>query len=156
VLIALTAIPLVAAVLYLIGGHPGMPAAPLAERLAKAERADHQATVLINTLKQRLAQLDPRSDTARQGYVLLGNVEDSMGHLAEAAAAWRKAVVIHFDPMLAAQAAEAQTRVDGHLSDDSAALFRRALAAAPADAPWRALVEQRLAEAGAGPTPRTP
>jgi cytochrome c-type biogenesis protein CcmH len=33
--------------------------------------------------------------------------------------------------------AEGQTRLDGKVSPDSADLFRRALAAAPANAPWR-------------------
>ncbi len=156
VLVAMIAIPLASAALYLIGGHPWMPAVPLAARLASENRADHEAGVLIGTLNQRLAQLDPKSDQARQGYVLLGNIEDRIGHLPEAAAAWRKAVSIRFDPTLAAQAAEAQTRVDGRMSDDSAELFRRALAAAPADAPWRSLVEQRLAQGGSGEPPTTP
>ena len=48
--------------------------------------------------------------------------------------------------MLAAMAADAASRAEGRISPDSAALFRQALAAAPADAPWRSVVEQRLAE----------
>jgi cytochrome c-type biogenesis protein CcmH len=51
-----------------------------------------------------------------------------------------------FDPLIAAHAAEAATRAEGHVSPDSAALFRQALAAAPPDAPWRGVVEKRLAE----------
>ncbi len=139
VVLALAAIPLGGAALYLIGGHPELPAAP------HAARADEDS--LIRQLRNRIAQLDPASDQARQGYVLLGNIENQRGNLPEAAKAWRAAVAIAFDATLAAQAAEAQSLVDQAVSPDSAALFRRALAAAPPDAPWRAIAEQRLKQA---------
>ena len=147
-LLALLAVPLAGAGLYLIDGHPELPAAPRAARLAEAARAGHDADALIATLRARLATLDQSSEMARQGYVLLGNAEESQGRLAEAAAAWRTAVGIRFDAALAALAAEAATRVEGKVSPASAALFRRALADGPPDAPWRKLAEQRLAEAG--------
>jgi cytochrome c-type biogenesis protein CcmH len=147
-LLALLAVPLAGAGLYLIDGHPELPAAPLAARLTEAERMGHDADALIATLRARLATLDQTSEVARQGYVLLGNAEDSQGRLAEAAAAWRTAVGIRFDAALATLAAEATTRVEGKVSPASAALFRRALAEGPPDAPWRKLAEQRLAEAG--------
>jgi cytochrome c-type biogenesis protein CcmH len=67
-------------------------------------------------------------------------------NLPGAAEAWHKALDGRFDPMLAAQTAEAMTRVNGQVNSESAALFRRALAEAPADAPWRSIVERRLAE----------
>ncbi len=144
----LAGVPVLALGLYLLDGHPFLPGAPLAARLAAAgqERAD--AATLIAMLRERLATLDPNSEVARQGYVLLGNAEDGEGHLPEAAQAWRQALRIRFDPGLAALTAEAQTRLEGKVSPDSADLFRRALAAAPPDAPWRTLVEQRLAGAG--------
>jgi cytochrome c-type biogenesis protein CcmH len=56
------------------------------------------------------------------------------------------AIAHGFEPTLAVQAAEAQSRADGGVGAESAALFRRALDAAPADAPWRQLAEQRLAQ----------
>ena len=90
--------------------------------------------------------MDPTTDRARQGYVLLGNVEEARGNDTAAAAAWRTALQGRFDPALAARAAEATVRAEGGVSPGSAALFRRALAAAPPDAPWRSAVEQRLAE----------
>ena len=98
-------------------------------------------------LRQRLTQLDPKSETARQGYVLLGNAQDSLGRLPDAVLAWRTALAIRFDATLAAQIAETQARLDGQVTPATAALFRRALDAAPPDAPWRALAEQRLTEA---------
>ena len=147
-LATLVAVPLLGVALYALDGHPFLPAAPLAARMAAADRNAQDAGVLVTMLRERLATLEPNSELARQGYVLLGNTEDKMGDLPAAAKAWRQAVRIRFDPTLAALTAEAQTRVEGKVSADSAALFRRALAEAPADAPWRAIAEKRLTEAG--------
>jgi cytochrome c-type biogenesis protein CcmH len=89
--------------------------------------------------------MDPKDATTRQGYVLLGNAEASRGNMPEAAAAWGTALAAHFDPTLAVETAEAMTEAAGHVTDESAALFRRALAEAPADAPWRPMAEKRIA-----------
>ncbi len=145
-LAALVLVPLLGAGLYAIDGHPSMPAAPLAGRMAAADKDMQRSRELIAMLRDKLTTLDPKSEIARQGYVLLGNAEDSLGELPQAAEAWRHALDIRFDPDLAALTAEAQTRVSGKVSPDSADLFRRALAAAPADAPWRKVAEQRLGE----------
>jgi cytochrome c-type biogenesis protein CcmH len=146
-LATLVLVPLLAAGLYAIDAHPFMPAAPLAARMSAADHDAVQAELMIGRLRDKLATMDQTSDLARQGYIILGNAEDSRGHLAEAAVAWRRAVAVRFDADLAALAAEAQTRVEGHVSPDSAALFRRALAAAPTSALWRPTAEQRLVEA---------
>lgn len=145
----LIAIPIAALVLYLPAGDPGLPAAPLAPRL-KAERAEQvEEAKLVTTLRQKLATLDPKSEQARQGFLLLGRVEASRGDFPAAAAAWRKALADRFDPALAAATAEVETRAAGHVDRQALALFKSALAKAPANAPWRALVKQRLAEADA-------
>jgi cytochrome c-type biogenesis protein CcmH len=147
---AMVAVPVAAFALYSLQGRPGLPGAPMAARMVDADREAHQTAMVLAMLRARLAEpgLDP--EKARQGYVYLGNAEHSLGHLAEAAAAWRQAVRLRFDPGLAALAAEAQTRVDdGRVSPDSAALFAEALAQAPPDAPWRGIAEQRLKTAGA-------
>jgi cytochrome c-type biogenesis protein CcmH len=140
---ALVAIPLAAFGLYLVGGRPGLPGEPMAARLAAADADVHSASMLIAMLRERLAQPGLEPARAREGWVLLGNAEDSEGHLAQAAQAWRQAVRLRFDPSLAALAAEAQTRVEGSVSADSRALFTRALAEGPKDAPWRHVAEQR-------------
>lgn len=145
-LATLVLVPMLGVALYAIDGHPFMPAAPLAGRAAEAEADTQRSRELVARLRERLATLDPASETARQGYVLLGNAEDSIGDLPQAAEAWRRAVSIRFDASLAALTAEAQTRIAGKVDADSADLFRRALAEGTADAPWRKLVEQRLAE----------
>ena len=53
---------------------------------------------------------------------------------------------MRFDPTIAAEAAEAITEAQGHVTEEAAALFRRALAELPADAPWRPMAEKRLSE----------
>jgi cytochrome c-type biogenesis protein CcmH len=146
VLIALLLVPVGAFALYIVGGSPGLPAAPLAERIAEARQHAEQEGMLIAQLRQRLAELDPHSDRARQGYVLLGNAEASRGRLKEAADAWRTALAVRFDPTLAAETGEAITEAEGHVTDEAATLFRRALAESPADAAWRPMAEKRLAE----------
>ncbi|MBV9734461.1 MAG: c-type cytochrome biogenesis protein CcmI [Acidisphaera sp.] len=146
ILATVVLVPLVAGALYLINGHPELPAAPLAGRLAEADRAERDQAQLIAELRRRIAQLDQRSDQARQGYVLLGNVEAERGNLEAAVLAWRTALGIRFDASLAAETAEAQTAMDGRVTEESAALFRQALAQAPSDAPWRDLVKKRLSE----------
>ena len=136
-------VPILALGLYLVRGVPSLPSAGPA---SAAQRQAAEEAALIGQLRERLASMDPTTDQARQGYVLLGNVEESRGNDAAAAAAWRTALKDKFDATLAARTAEATVRAAGGVSDSSAALFRRALAAAPPDAPWRAVAEQRLAE----------
>lgn len=147
VLLAAVLVPMVAFGLYLIEGQPLMPSLPPGVQAVREQRAAEEAA-LIGRLRERLLTLDPASDQARQGYVLLGNVEEARGNDADAAAAFRTALTTGFDPVLAVRAAEAAARADGSLSRDGAALLRRALDAAPADAPWRGAVEARLRAAG--------
>ena len=146
VLFALLLVPLGAFALYLVGGEPELPAAPLADRIVAAQqRAAHDAA-LIAQLRQRLELLDPHSEQARQGYVLLGNAEASRGELGAAADAWRTALASRFDPTLAAETAEAIAEAQGRVTQEAATLFRRALAELPADAPWRPMAQKRLSE----------
>ena len=136
-------VPVLALGLYLVRGVPSLPSPGPA---AVAQRQAAEEAALIVQLRERLAAMDPATDQARQGYVLLGNVEEARGNDAAAAAAWRTALKDRFDATLAARTAEATVRAAGGVSDSSAARFSRALAAAPPDAPWRAVAEQRLAE----------
>jgi len=143
---ALFLVPAAALALYLIAGNPGMPAEPMADRIAAGAEASRQEAALIDQLRAKLAKLDPHSTEARQGYVLLGNVDAGRGEWGAAADAWNQALSAQFDPMLAAEAAEAMTRAAGSVTMQAASLFRRALDAAPPDAPWRPMAEARLAE----------
>ncbi len=133
-------VPLIAAGLYAVSG--SRPLLPSVQSNAPEAQFAEQAA-LIAELRERLSQMDPASDRARQGYVLLGQVEESRGNDAGAASAYRLALRSRFDATIAARAAEASVRAEGGVSESTAALFRRALAAAP-DAPWRPLAERRL------------
>jgi cytochrome c-type biogenesis protein CcmH len=140
VIATVIAVPVAAFALYVVSGsRPFMPSVSGASVQARAA----EQTALIEQLRERLALMDPTTDRARQGYVLLGSVEEARGNDAAAAAAYRMALRGKFEPTIAARAAEAAVRAEGGVSESSAALFRRALAAAP-DAPWREVVQQRL------------
>lgn len=145
IIIALAAIPLAATGLYLTGGHPSFPAQPLKPRLEALAAQDAKAGQMIDQLKGAIAKMSPEDPTLRQGYILLGQAEASRGHDKEAIEAWRKALDMEFQPALALELAETQVHSDGHISADSLSLYRRALDAAPKDAPWRQAVEQRIA-----------
>ena len=139
-------VPAVAVGLYLVGGTPEMPS--VTGQAAEARKRAAEGDALVAQLRQRLAAMDPRTEQARQGYILLGTVEDQRGNPAAAAQAWTTALTARFDPTLAVRAALAAAQAEGSLTTDSAALLRRALAAAPPDAPWRGMVEQQLKQAG--------
>jgi cytochrome c-type biogenesis protein CcmH len=62
---------------------------------------------MLALLQAKIATLDPHGSQARQGYVLLGNLEASMDNPAAASAAWAKALAIKPDPHLAALKAQA-------------------------------------------------
>jgi cytochrome c-type biogenesis protein CcmH len=150
-------VPLVALVLYLRLGQPdfpprdagaGMPQQAAAgapqEDAAKAAK-DEQ---LIAQLRARLELMDPHADRTLQGYQILGQAELSRGHLPEAADAWKHVLDVKFDPTLGAETAEVMTEVAGKITPEALAMFKRALAEAPSDAPWRPMAEKRVAEAG--------
>lgn len=147
--VALAMVPVAALLLYLTGGSPGLPAMPLQGRIAAAEQQARNEAAMVAQLRAVLGTLDPHSEKAREGYVLLGGAEARLGDLGAAAAAWKTALAVRFDPTLAAEAAEATTEAVGHMTDEAAELFRRALAEAPSDAPWRPMAERRLAEPSA-------
>lgn len=144
---ALALAPAFALGLYLLDGHPDLPAAPMSARIAAARAMQGDSAQLLTRLKTRLAGLDPQSPQARQGYVLLGSVETDRGDYPAAAAAWKVALAAGFDPTLAARTAETLTAAAGRVTPEAAALFRQALDLGPPDAPWRPLAQARLAQA---------
>lgn len=135
-------LPAAALGLYLVGGTPGMPAVSFAERQSIAATEDR----MLATLRSRIAVLDPTSDVAQQGYILLGNAERSRGRLAEAAAAYRTALEARFDGELAGDLAELE--IERGEADAAAALIGRALRSSPQEPRLRFL--SGLAEARAG------
>ena len=71
-------VPAVAVGLYSIGGSPDLPSVTPGSAEAQAQRSMQDAA-LIEQLRERLATLDPSTAEARQGYILLGNAEESRG-----------------------------------------------------------------------------
>jgi cytochrome c-type biogenesis protein CcmH len=139
---ALFIVPAAAVGLYLTRGIPEMPSAPYDLRRQQAEAEER----LLDTLRDRIAQVDPNSEAARQGLMLLGNAERNRERLEQAATAWSRALEIRFDPQLAGDLAELYIETQNHAA--AAALLARALATAPADPRLRFLTG--LAEARAG------
>jgi cytochrome c-type biogenesis protein CcmH len=90
--------------LYLWNGAPDVPAAPYVERAAAAARDD----ALLAQLRARIESVPPQSEGARQGWLLLGNVERGRGRADAAAEAFSRALAIRFDAGVAAELAELQ------------------------------------------------
>ena len=131
--------------LYSLGGRPNLPAhATIPARLEADAGLDEPAQ-----LRQVLGRLDANADATRQSQIEQGDDAERRGDLAAAAAAWRKALIAGFDPVLAVRTADAESKVEGRIGFHAAALFRQALATVPYDAPWRAMVERRLVDAEA-------
>ena len=139
---ALFLLPAAAIGLYIVRGIPEMPAAPYDLRRQQME-AEEQ---MLSTLRDRIAQLDPNGEPARQGFVLLGNAERNRGRLEAAVEAWDRAIAIRFDPQLAGDLAELHIELQNHA--EAATLLARALGNAPGDPRLRFLTG--LAEARAG------
>lgn len=139
---ALFLVPAAAIGLYLVRGVPDMPSAPYDLRRQQAE-AEEQ---LLASLRERIAQVDPNGEPARQGMVLLGNAERNRGRVEQAVEAWTRALAIRFDPQLAGDLAELQIEQQNHA--EATALLARALGNAPGDPRLRFLTG--LAEARAG------
>lgn len=139
---ALFLLPAAALGVYLLRGTPDMPSAPYDLRRQQAA-AEEQ---LLAALRARIAAVDPTSEVARQGFLLLGNAERRRGRYDAAAEAWNAALRVRFDAELAGDLAEVE--IERGEPANAAPLLARALAAAPGDARLRFL--SGLAEARAG------
>jgi cytochrome c-type biogenesis protein CcmH len=155
-LVTVVTVPLAAGALYLATGNPRFPPKDVAPANQPTDggAADAatvaQAEDAINQLRTRIMMLAPGAPQLAKDYEMLGNVELALGRLPEAAEAWQHVLDMHFDPGLAAELAEVKTDMAGHVTAESLALYKRALAAAPANAPWRRMAEQRIAEGAGG------
>jgi cytochrome c-type biogenesis protein CcmH len=168
------AVPGLALGLYLWTGQPSMPSAPHALRQQIASRDEE----MLGLLRARLAALNPSSEQAQEGYLLLGNAERSRGSLGAAAEAYRRALAGRFDPEVTGQLAQVllednkveeavrllatalprapqsiglrflsgQAEVKAGRPENARRLWQALIAEAPAEAPWRAMVERRMQE----------
>lgn len=151
VLIALgLAVPLMALLLYVRIGQPSFPppdssvAAPTPKQAEQAARDE----ALIAQLRSKLRLMNPHAERTLEGYDILGRAELARHHLPEAADAFKMILADRFDPTLAAQTGEILTEAAGKVTPEALSLFKRALAEAPADVPWRPMAQKRIAEAG--------
>ncbi len=144
VMLAMVMVVAVALGLYALHGRADLAAQGAAAATLEASdstRSDQAG------LQRMIAGVDAVADGTRQEQIQQGDRAQRGGDLATAADLWRQALAIRFDPVLAVRIADAESTVNGHIGFHAAALFRRALAAVPLDAPWRGMVERRLAEA---------
>lgn len=180
--LVLICLPAIGLCLYLTTGSPGVPAAPLAARLA--EPAGTDINIMIARVESHLAQkpddgkgwavLAPiymrnnRVEDAARAYAnagrLLGETPEQLGGFAEATIALNDGIVTE-DAVQALQKALAMDRNDpraryflalalkqGGESAKARVAFDTILASSPADAPWVPLVREQLAGLESGPT----
>lgn len=135
-------LPIGGAGLYLLNGHPLLPAQP---HNATALSETPGIRVLFNRLEKQVGAMSPGNPAYISQLVLLGRVEEAMNRNDDAIRSYRQALSVHFIPELAVQLAELESQRDGQISAESLTLYRKALDQAPTDAPWRLAVEARIA-----------
>lgn len=128
--------------LYLARGYPDLPGATQAEREDAAAREDG----LLATLRARLEAMPQGTETARQGWILLGNAERGRGRMGDAADAYARALAVRFDAGTAGELVEAL--IDAGRNEDAVAWIGRSLADAPRDPRLRFLAGLMEARAG--------
>ena len=62
-------------------------------------------------LQRMIDKVDAVADATRQDQVEQGDKAEQRGDLATAAASWRQALAVRFDPLLAVRTADAESRV---------------------------------------------
>ena len=127
---------------YLARGYPDLPGAPQAAR----EAAAAQEETLLGTLRSRLEALPQGTETARQGWILLGNAERGRGRMAAAADAYARALEVRFDSGTAGEQVEAA--IDAGQNERAVEWIARGLAEAPSDPRLRFLAGLMEARAG--------
>jgi cytochrome c-type biogenesis protein CcmH len=128
--------------LYLVRGYPDLPGAPQAQREAAAAQED----ALLATLRARLEAMPQGTETARQGWILLGNAERGRGRMAAAADAYARALEIRLDAGTAGELVEAL--IDAGQNERAVEWIARGLAEAPNDPRLRFLAGLMEARAG--------
>lgn len=180
--VVLVSLPAVGLCLYLVTGSPGVPAQPLAARLANP---DDDINILIARAENHLA-VNPGDG---QGWDLLAPIYMRSGRVEDAVAAYDQAIrllgptparlggyaealIVQSGGLVTADAQEAlkkslaldpnDPRSEFYLAlglkqegrqEDALAAFRRLAGNSPAEAPWLPLVNQHIAELSAGQAP---
>ncbi|WFU48458.1 c-type cytochrome biogenesis protein CcmI [Sinorhizobium terangae] len=181
-LFVLVSLPAVGLFVYLVTGSPGVPAQPLAARLANpgddiniliaraenhlaANPGDGQGWDLLAPIYMRSGRVEDAVAAYDQAIRLLGPTPARLGGYAEA-------LIVQSGGLVTADAQEAlkkslaldpnDPRSEFYLAlglkqegkqQDALAAFRRLAGNSPADAPWLPLVNQHIAELSAGQAP---
>ena len=168
-LVALLALPLGAAGLYLALGSPWLPDQPLAPRLAAARGdqsfQDGRGWEVIAPIYLRLGRFDEAVKARRQALRLNGDTaerESALGEAlvfaangmvtAEAKAAFEKAVSLDASDVPARYFLGLAAEQDGNRAK-AASMWRTLIAAAPPDAPWVEFIRSALARVDDAPAP---
>lgn len=182
-LVALIGLPLVAIGVYVPLGSPRLQDFPLAQRergpgsntlenlVVQVEQhleknpTDGRGWNVLGPVLQRLGRFDDAVRAYRNSLTYNGETSERRADLGEALSAAAGGVVTaeaktEFERALALDAADPKASYflgvaaeqDGR-KDDAANIWRALLAKAPADAPWRPLVQSSLARVGGGTMP---
>jgi cytochrome c-type biogenesis protein CcmH len=128
--------------IYLVRGHPDLPGASQAERERSAEQEDS----LLATLRGRLEAMPQGTESARQGWILLGNAERGRGRPAAAAEAYARALEVRLDAGTAGELVE--VLIDAGDNEAAVRWIARGLAEAPNDPRLRFMAGLMEARAG--------
>jgi cytochrome c-type biogenesis protein CcmH len=139
-------IPVTALILYLYvsNGQPGFPPGPIPTDETPEQRQDD--IVQAHLLKE-IGAMEQHAEKTRQLYMGLGEAAGQSHNFALAAEAFKRAMAIKFEPILAAEAGETTLLANGQPTPEAIALLQRALDTAPKDAPWRDHVSKILSQA---------
>ncbi len=135
ILLAFTLVPALGFGLYLYQGHP---------EIVGALEVRAEQTKLIAQLRTAVERQDQTTERTRQGWILLGNAERTQQNYAATADAYKRALAIRFEAELSFQIGTMLMAANNDITDETRDYYRRALEAAPADAPWRPMAEQLL------------
>jgi cytochrome c-type biogenesis protein CcmH len=174
-LVALFGLPALVLPVYALLGSPGLPAKPFSAEPIDGARLDLQSLVgkieadlaehpedgkayeAIAPIYMRFGRFDDAVRARSEGLRLLGETPDRLAGLAQARIMAAGGVVtreasdaiaraLALDPKhVEARFLQAITLEEDGKNEDAAAAYRAMLADAPANAPWRAVVEARLA-----------
>jgi cytochrome c-type biogenesis protein CcmH len=145
------ALPLLALGLYLVYGSPRIPDQPLTARL-EDPASDKNLEVLVARVEARLREHPEEAE----GWEVIAPVYMGWRRYTDAAEAYRQSIrLLGESPKRLSGYGQALVLIIAKEQDGkfaaAADAWRALLATAPADAPWRKLAEQRLAEDEAKP-----
>jgi len=151
-LIALVAlvVPVGGALMYAGLGRPDLPDQPLAERTQNSDAAEQERRSSMEDVTAKLAQRMQENPENLDGWLLLGRSYMSLERYKDAASAYARAYDLS-DKRYDVGVAYAETLVlvaDQNITEEAAAIFRKALETEPADPKSRFYLAMRKVQNG--------